>query len=207
MIMRNHFKHIAILCIVLWSSSVLAPEQQARPETWAKPVRSEHLKNFYQLDDKVYRSAQPDRKGFRELERLGIRNVLSFRDHHSDDDANGTKLKLFRIKMEASEITDDQVIEALRIIRNAEGPILIHCWHGSDRTGLISAMYRIVFQNWSKDDAIEELVKGGYGYHSLYKNIPEYIRKVNIEKVKQAVLADSSPLLDKARKYRKHVQI
>lgn len=203
--MRNHFKHIAILCIVLWSSSVLAPEQQVRPETWAKPVRSEHLKNFYQLDDKVYRSAQPDKKGFQELELLGIRNVLSFRDHHSDDDPNGTKLKLFRIKMEAGEITDDKVIEALRIIRNAKGPILIHCWHGADRTGFVSAMYRIVFQNWSKEDAIEELTKGGYGYHSVYKNIPEYLMKADIEKMRLVVLADDDPRLVEVLKYREHV--
>ena len=203
--MRGHFNRIAILCIVLWAPAILADEQQARPETWAKPATSEHLKNFYQLDDKVYRSAQPDKKGFQELERLGIRNVLSFRDHHSDDDARGTRLKLFRIKMEAGEIRDDQVIEALRIIRNAKGPVLIHCWHGSDRTGLVSAMYRIVFQDWSKDDAIDELTKGGYGYHSVYKNIPEYIKKADVEKMRLVVLADDDPRLVEVLKYREHV--
>jgi protein tyrosine/serine phosphatase len=96
---------------------------------------------------------------------------------------------LSRVKMEAGEIRDEQVIEALRIIRTAKGPIVIHCWHGSDRTGLISAMYRILFQNWSKEESIEELMKGGYGYHSLYRNIPEYIRKVSIESIRRGVFA------------------
>jgi tyrosine-protein phosphatase SIW14 len=187
MILKRSTRQIAIIFFVLWTSSVLVADPAVRPMSWAKPVKAEHLKNFYQLDDKVYRSAQPNKKGFQELERLGIRNVLSFRDYHSDDDAKGTALKLYRIKMEAGDITDDKVVEALRIIKQSEGPILIHCWHGSDRTGLISAMYRIVFQNWSKDDAIVELMKGGYGYHSLYKNIPEYIRKVDVEKVKKQV--------------------
>ena len=77
--------------------------------------------------------------------------------------------------------------EALRIIRMADGPVLIHCWHGSDRTGLISAMYRVLYQNWSKDEAIDELMKGGYGYHSLYRNIPEYIRKVDIPNIRKMV--------------------
>jgi len=178
----------ALLVIVLWTSVLPAAEPLARPETWAKPVKAEYLKNFYQLDEKVYRSAQPDKKGFKELEKFGIRNVLSFRDYHSDDDGKKFGLLLYRVKMEAGEISDDKVIEALRIIRDADGPILIHCWHGSDRTGLISAMYRIVFQEWSKDAALDELMHGGYGYHAMYKNIPEYVRKADIEAIKKQVL-------------------
>ncbi|MEK6744394.1 MAG: dual specificity protein phosphatase family protein [Nitrospirota bacterium] len=181
---------IAVLILALWVSTISAAELQARPAEWAAPVPSASLKNFYKLDEKVYRSAQPNRKGFEELKRLDIRNVLSFRDHHADDrDAKGLGLTLHRVKMEAGEIRDEQVVEALRIIRTAKGPIVVHCWHGSDRTGLISAMYRILYQNWSKEESIEELMKGGYGYHSLYRNIPEYIRKVDVESIRQRVLA------------------
>jgi protein tyrosine/serine phosphatase len=91
--------------------------------------------------------------------------------------------------MEAGEITDDKVIEALRIIKETDGPILIHCWHGSDRTGLVSAMYRIVFQGWTKEDAIDELTHGRYGHHTIYGNIPEYIEKADIVKIKATVFA------------------
>jgi len=170
-------------------ASAAAPESGRRAAAWATPVPSKHLKNFYRLDDKVLRSAQPDRKGFQELNALGIRSVLSFRDHHSDDDGKGLGLDLYRVRMEAGDIPTGKVIEALRIIGKSEGPILIHCWHGSDRTGLISAMYRIVFQKWSREDAIDKLMNGGYGYHSLYKNIPEFIRQVDIEKVHREVFA------------------
>ncbi len=160
-----------------------------RPGTWATPVHSEHLKNFYKIDDKVYRSGQPHKKGFQELATLGIKNVLSFRDYHSDEDGKDLGLSLYRVKMDAGDITTEKVVEALRIIKNSDGPILIHCWHGSDRTGLVSAMYRIVFQDWSREEAIDELMHGGYGYHSLYKNIPEFIRQADIETIKKQVLA------------------
>ena len=169
--------------------STVSTTASQRPATWATPVSSENLKNFYKIDEKVYRSAQPNKKGFQELKTLGIRNVLSFRDYHSDDDGKNFGLNLYRVKMEAGDITTDQVTAALRIIRNAEGPVLIHCWHGSDRTGLVSAMYRIVLRGWSKDEAIDELMHGGYGYHSLYKNIPEFIRQANIEEIRKQVLA------------------
>jgi len=160
-----------------------------RPETWARSVSSEHLRNFYKIDDKLYRSAQPDRKGFLELKTLNIRTVLSFRDYHSDKEGKDLGLNLYRVQMEAGDIATANVVEALRIIRNSEGPVLIHCWHGSDRTGLVSAMYRIVFQGWSKDAAIDELMHGGYGYHSLYKNIPEFIRQADIDEIGKQVLA------------------
>ena len=67
------------------------------------------------------------------------------------------------------------------------GPVLMHCKHGADRTGLVSAMYRILYQNWTREQALDELVNGGYGYHSLWKNIPEYLKKVDIEAVRQKV--------------------
>jgi tyrosine-protein phosphatase SIW14 len=175
---------VALMVLPVLSSQTV----EARPSTWAQPVSAKHLKNFYKLDAKVYRSAQPDWNGFRELPGLGIRNVLSFRNYHSDAQAaSGTDLKLYRIEMEAGEIRTDQVIEALKTIRLADGPILIHDWHGADRTGLISALYRIVFQGWSKESAIDELMNGGYGYHPMYRNLLDFIRAANITQLKQAV--------------------
>ncbi|HAS54667.1 MAG: hypothetical protein A2X56_06620 [Nitrospirae bacterium GWC2_57_13] len=183
-------KKLLILLIVFSVSCATAAELKPRSETWAQPVSSKAVDNFFQLDEKVYRSAQPDREGFLALRDLGIRNVLNLRDYHSDDKkARGYGFSLYRVKMEAGDIETRDVIRALRIIKESPGPIVIHCWHGSDRTGLISAMYRIVFHGWSKEDAINELMNGGYGYHSLYKNIPEFIRKANIDEIKQKVFA------------------
>lgn len=181
-------KQIAFLFILLWATALSAADIQQRPAQWAQPVEAAELKNFFRLDDKVFRSAQPDRKGFEAAYQLGIRNVLNLRNYHSDDSkAKGTGLKLYRVKMEAGEFGFETVVKALRIIRESEGPVLIHCWHGSDRTGAVSALYRIVFQGWSKEDAIEELINGGYGFHSIYGNIPQFIRDADIDGIKKRV--------------------
>jgi protein tyrosine/serine phosphatase len=183
-------KRIAFLLVLLWATALSAADTQQRPANWAQPVEAAELQNFYRLDDKVYRSAQPDRKGFEAAYTLGIRNVLNLRNYHSDDSkAKGVGLKLFRVKMEAGEFGTDTVVKALRIIKESEGPILIHCWHGSDRTGAVSALYRIVFQGWSKEDAVAELKNGGYGYHSIYSNIPQFIRDADIDGIKKRVFA------------------
>ena len=183
-------RHFTVLILALSVTTLYAADQQARSTTWAQPIKTDQLQNFYKLDDKVYRSEQPDRKGFDYLKSFGIRNVLNLRDHHKDDArAKGTGLTLYRVEMNAGAIKTDDVVAALRFIRQSEGPIVIHCWHGSDRTGTVSALYRIVFQNWAKEEAIEELMQGGYGYHAMYKNIPEFIRNSDIESIKKRVFA------------------
>jgi len=63
----------------------------------------------------------------------------------------------------------------------------LHCQHGADRTGLITALYRIVYQGWSKDQALEEMLQGGFGYHAVWGNIPDYIRNIDSAWLKQAV--------------------
>jgi protein tyrosine/serine phosphatase len=167
---------------------------RVRPPEWGQPVINAGVCNFFKVDENVYRSAQPDMKGMKTIESMGIRNVLSLSYFLSDEyEAQGTQLKLFRTKMIANEIHEEEVIQALRIIRTSEGPILVHCWHGSDRTGCIIAMYRILNQGWSKEQAIDEMVNGGYGFHGGdvfgYKNIIRYIREADIEKIKKLVTA------------------
>nr|WP_246217361.1 tyrosine-protein phosphatase [Paraburkholderia panacisoli] len=39
--------------------------------------------------------------------------------------------------------------------------LLIHCQHGADRTGFVSALYRVLFQSWTKQQAEDELLYGG----------------------------------------------
>jgi len=144
------------------------------------------LTNLYRIDEGVYRSEQPSATDFAALERYGIREVLNLRNYHSDDDeAAGTSLILHRLRTKAGKISEEDLLEALRIIKNRKGPILIHCWHGSDRTGAVIAMYRIVFQGATKADAIRELTEGGFGYHKIYSNIPRTIEQADIARIKQ----------------------
>jgi protein tyrosine/serine phosphatase len=141
---------------------------------------------MYKVDEGVYRSEQPDKEQFQALERYGIKEILNLRYWHSDSrPAKETGLRLHRIKMNAHDANDFDVVSALRIIKNRKGPILIHCHHGSDRTGLIVAMYKITFRNVSKEDAINEMINGGFGFHSIYDNIPRYINNVNIDNIRK----------------------
>ena len=147
------------------------------------------LTNLYQIDSGVYRSEQPSKEGFKALEKYGIGEVLNLRNRHSDDDeAKGTSIKLHRVKTKAHSISEKQLIQALRIIKNRKAPIVFHCHHGSDRTGAVCAFYRIIFQNVSKEDAIHEMTEGGYGFHRIYNNIIRRIKEANVEQIRKEVM-------------------
>lgn len=146
--------------------------------------------NLYQVAPNLYRSAQFNKSQVAELEHLGIRTSVDLRKFHSDaSELKASSIREVHIGTNTWHIGDNTVIAALVAIRRAEtsGPVVLHCQHGSDRTGLITAMYRIVYQGWTKDAALDELLNGGYGYHAIWKNIPQYLKNANIEKIKEAV--------------------
>ena len=120
---------------------------------------------------------------------LGIKTVINLRSFHSDsDELAGTGLLSERLTVKTWHIEDEDVVRVLRIVRNkANGPYLIHCQHGADRTGVMCAMYRIVEQGWPREQAIDEMVNGGYGFHGVWKNITDYIRHADVEKMREAV--------------------
>jgi protein tyrosine/serine phosphatase len=160
----------------------------ARKPEWAAPVAASA--NLYSITPSLYRSAQLSPKDIALVKSLGIQTVVSLRNFHDDNALlNGSGVKIKRVGINTWSVGDKQVIAALKAIIDAEkdGPVLLHCLHGADRTGLVSAMYRMLYQGWSKDEALQELTQGGYGYHSMWKNIPTYINKVDIEKIRQAV--------------------
>jgi len=174
---------------------LLADEVQP-PSVWtqeAVPVPSAVVRNWFQVAPGLYRSAQPTAAGFREIAGHGITTILNLRAFHNDDKAAaGNDLELARVPMQAFSVGDAEVIAALRVIRDAPGPVLVHCLHGADRTGTIIAMYRIVEQGWEKEAAIAEMTGGGFGFHAVFNNLPDYIRQADIDRIRSA-LAEPGP--------------
>jgi protein tyrosine/serine phosphatase len=159
-----------------------------RNPRWAALIDSQG--NLYRITDYLYRSEQPLEGHAAQLHRLGIRTVISFRAFHSDEKIlRDTGITLKRIPMHTWRVHDEDIVQALRDIREAErfGTVLIHCLHGADRTGLVSAMYRLIYQGWTREEALDELQHGGYGYHSMWRNIPRYLRKVDIEAIRALI--------------------
>jgi len=178
------------LCLSLIFACCWNPAAAAeRPQEWATPMAVQGVPNLHQITPRIYRSAQPTSLGMRKLDAMGVRTVVSFRNYHDDRELlKGTHIRSVRIPINTWDIRDEHVVAALRELkRQDEGLVLIHCQHGADRTGLMSAMYRIVVEGWDKQRAVDELTKGGYGYHTMWKNILDYIDQVDVEKIRREV--------------------
>jgi protein tyrosine/serine phosphatase len=173
------------------AAAAAPPVTAARNIQWAVPISLEGVPNLHQITPTLYRSEQPTALGMKNLEKLGIRTVINLRFFNNDGkEVEGTSLRTERVKILTWNIDDEHVVEVMRMLRQADnGPFLIHCQHGADRTGLMSAMYRVLEQGWSVDDALAELTGGGYGYHSVWTNILRYVRGADLDKLRAAIAA------------------
>jgi tyrosine-protein phosphatase SIW14 len=159
---------------------------EGRSPAWARPWASQHLHNFHQVSDQLYRGAQPDRNGFLELQKLGIKAVVNLRLTSTDHKLlEGTSLVPVDIPAEPWDLEEADVLSFLRVVSDPlRVPVFVHCSHGADRTGAMSAIYRVVVQGWDKEEAIREMTQGGFGYHTLWDNLPTTIRKLDVQGLK-----------------------
>ncbi|MDU1909777.1 dual specificity protein phosphatase family protein [Fusobacterium sp.] len=151
----------------------------------------EGLDNFHKVSENLFRSAQPTREGMKKAEELGIGTVISLRSKQKDIElAENTDLKLIHVSMRAWNPRYEDAVKVMQFLNpdnlsTNEKPILIHCYHGADRTGMMVALYRMVYQNWEREEALSEMLNGGYGYHSMWKDIVTFIKEVDIEQLKK----------------------
>ncbi|MBS0214718.1 MAG: tyrosine-protein phosphatase [Proteobacteria bacterium] len=169
------------------TTRAIAPPQ--RPAAWAQPVADTGLHNLHRVAPKLWRSSLPDAQGFAAADALGIRTVVNLRP--TPDAAPDPKhAMLEHIPVWTWHVTDNEILAFLRIADDpAKQPVLVHCQHGADRTGVMIAAYRVVVQDWSKEDAIREMQRGGYGYHAIWTNLPRVIRRLDVVKMRQLLAA------------------
>jgi protein tyrosine/serine phosphatase len=161
-----------------------------RPAHWALPLPDAGVDNLHRISDTLYRSAQPRSRNVAALIQLGIRTVISLRAFNGDDRRFADSgIALVRFRINTWDIDDREVLRTLTTIEQAQqrGPVLVHCWHGADRTGVVCAAHRMVVQGWSKDDARAEMLDGGFGYHTVWRNIPAYIERFDTHAMRRAL--------------------
>jgi tyrosine-protein phosphatase SIW14 len=163
---------------------------RVRPAEWAVPVINGTLENCYRVNGELYRCEQPGKADIADLKTLGVRSILNLRNHHTDSKAFADAgFTLLVEPMSAGKVTVDELVAALRQMRAAPKPVLVHCWHGSDRTGSVVAAYRIVFQNWTPTAALDELRHGGFGFHeSWFPNIVTLFETIDAAELRRRVL-------------------
>lgn len=164
---------------------VTARPSATRPVDWAQPVVQAQLPNLHRVDDGLWRSALPRHPDPATLHALGIHTVVNLRSRSDPPWFAGGGIATEHVGIDTWDVDEAQVLQVLRIAIDPEQrPVLIHCTHGADRTGLMVAAYRMVVQDWSEADAEREMIRGGYGYHLVWINLPRVLRGFDVGKIR-----------------------
>jgi protein tyrosine/serine phosphatase len=178
---------VGLVLLVLAAGCDKEPSKEKGAGGAVVAVEAAGCANLYKVNDVLYRGAQPEKEGFAKLEELGIKTVVNLRDLHSDRKLlEGTGLSYVHIDMQAWDAERDEVKEFLEIATDeSKQPVFVHCQHGADRTGTMVAVYRIVVEGWDKERALAEMTEGPFGFHSVWRGLPKFVRELDVEKLRE----------------------
>jgi len=136
--------------------------------------------NIHEVDrGRFYRSAQLDKKEFtRYIQQYGIRTIINLRGPQPEDSwyqeekavAKKFQVEHYDISMRAKEIPHrENLIKLLDLYKNAPRPILVHCQGGADRSGEAAALYQMLYNNKSREEALKMLT---FRYYHIRKAMP-----------------------------------
>lgn len=100
-------------------------------------------------------------------------------------------LNIRHMPIKTRKMTEADLVDALDFIDDTHYNTIVHCKHGSDRTGAVIAAYHVIYNNWSKESAIEEMRNPKFGYHEkLFPNLVGLIENLDIEGVRDELGMD-----------------
>ncbi len=107
---------VSTLAILMLGCASSQKEVVVKKEHYAKPVTEVKLENLHKVDEKVYRSAQPNAEEFKKLYAYGIRYDLNLRQLHDDEDElSDTPIKTYHIPVNTSEMSYEQLLRLYHI--------------------------------------------------------------------------------------------
>lgn len=132
-------------------------------------ARAEILR-FRQVDDGVFRSSElGEESDVETLVNHGIRTVINIRTSSKNVERERPWMERAGIRYLTIPVSSifapskKKMTEIFEVLRNPENhPILLHCQHGKDRTGLIMGLYRVHYQQWTRDEAYAEMREIGF---------------------------------------------
>src|SRR6185295_2313273 len=77
----------------------------------------------------------------------------------------------------------------------ANHPVLIHCFAGIHRTGSYCAIFRMDYNNWSKEQALHEMVQKGYTILKDHVDVQKYFNQYRSQPIVVRTRATVTPSL------------
>ena len=144
------------------------------------------IPKFRKLNKLVYKGSVPrNEEDILSLKKLGVKTVINLRWGNIQKNRNEKKwceksgIKYIHVPMLPGKIPSKKDInKILAILGNINnGPIYIHCKQGVDRTGLVTAIYRVRHDKWPFNLAHDEMMRDGFHNFPLFywvRRLKEY---------------------------------
>lgn len=141
---------------------------------------------FHLVDENYNRGTQPLRGGIGTLARLGVKTLVDLRSiyDHTDDVKAAAEIAGLGYEWVPMSVwdppTDEQANQFLSLVTDAaKGPFFVFCADGLNRTGEMTAIYRVAHSGWSVEKALDEADQLGFNpyYYTLRNYVWDYARK------------------------------
>jgi len=162
------------------------PGQSAASTTKAVKAK-EDLPNFHEVHPFLYRGGEPSREGMKKIKEMGITTIFDLRNpgeksYDEKEEARQLGIRYISMPMNSKAPTQKQIKRLLEEIdrakektpstdseKSAKNAVLVHCAHGSDRTGCMIGIWRVMRDGYNYDSAYQEMRK--YWFTPKFTNL------------------------------------
>jgi protein tyrosine phosphatase (PTP) superfamily phosphohydrolase (DUF442 family) len=179
------------------SDAKMDPDTTSTGKSFAQMEPEPGIRRFAEICPGLARGGDPGEEGLRYLRDKGYRTIVSFLP--SQDESAfvvHSGMKYVHIPMHSGPFsaeppTDEQVRQFLSVVKDTtQYPIFIHCHAGKDRTGAMSAIYRMDACGWTTDEAVQEMK--AFGFAGRYKRLFKYVRDYSARQPKAPLAPEAT---------------
>jgi tyrosine-protein phosphatase SIW14 len=176
-------RHAAALVLItaLASPAFAKDTKQIATQAASAAAATVHIDNFGRINEHFYRGAQPTAKDLADLAKMGIKTTIDLTDGDGNAEeqrlAESAGLRFFKIAMNTRVVpTAGQIATFLSIVNDPQNqPVYVHCVGGRHRTGVMTAVYRMVQDSWTPDRAFKEMKTYKYGADFLHPEFKKFV--------------------------------
>jgi protein tyrosine/serine phosphatase len=178
----QHLRSMVMATIAVLSLTLPASAQLSA----LAPVR---IENFAKVNDAYFRGAQPVGSDYADLARLGVKTVINL---IGDDDLDRTEeasveehgMRYVQIPMSTRKAPTAQQLDSFLAVANdpASQPVYVHCVGGRHRTGVMTAVYRMIKDGISGAEAFAEMKRFNYGPDFLHPEFKKFVYSFDAKK-------------------------
>ena len=179
------------------SDSVAPPVLRA---AYGEKLKLRGLPNGGRINGSLYRGAQPHAEGMEQLRGLGITTIVDLRGEDREKSewerqrAEALGIHFLSIPVSGwAPPSSAQLAQFLSLFRNnRKEKVFVHCRLGEDRTGVFVAAYRMAYDGWSAQQAMNEMYL--FGFNGLWHaSMKSFIRDFPSQLKTESIFADYRP--------------